>query len=893
MTQRAGRCLSGELTMTVSTEVNHNEYTGNGVTTSFPYTFRVFHASDLVVTTSDTSGTLRTLILNTDYTVTGVGSYSGGSVVLPLPLANAWAISIERSLPVVQETDLRNQGKFFAETHEGAFDYLTMLIQQCFGWLRLALLKPNFLAKYYDAKQNRISNLADPVVPQDAVNNRSMRNYVDAAIAGVVGGYGWFIQYGAGAVYRTFQDKMRESVSVKDFGAKGDGVTDDTSSFINALNSGACKVRVPKGVYVITSKLEIPVGVILIGEGTDYWDTYRPSPGRLIKRMDKGTTLLMKGTGADSERIYNLPNTRTTKTNSSGVSFPFTDFTLNDSVNGSPATPKAFSCAMKITRNSGLKDLRIMINYDGINGYNDASLTGLGDDWDVGLWVYDANGSIVENVQVVGYWRMAALLHTENDGTYDMVGNPEQTVFRNVYLQGRRGYLVRNSPQHRVISNTANTITTEYTSSWTLSHAMKVRIFRNSTTYSFTGYSASGGQITLTGVTPALPANVTAIRAPNMGNNFSGSVFESCKFNSLEHTSGTPSYQLGLGEAGALEADGFPCRNIRLVGTKCQTVFDRLNSLFGDSRDWKFVSAAFENGAMVAYGYAETNQVGFTGNMRMGIETEIGDSRLDWSLFTPRDGFLADKQLPTQNTDGKTVFKNWQAKGLEIQYAGGQVGVLLRDSDNYLRLFNGLGQQAFQCASNNATTVQGNNVYIAGATGETIMSAFTSTKNVTFAAAVTVTGDAIAMANVRPNVANANTVGTSIFPFAGGFTQTAFQVTSDRRAKMEETDLDEAEKRVAVRLKALLKKYKLCTSVEEKGVGNARWHCGIVAQDVIQAFEAEGLNATSYAMLCHTFHAASEAIVEEDGTVISPAIEEGDSYTVRYEELYAFILSAI
>ncbi|GEM_PF-5814110 len=226
--------------MTVSTEVNHNEYTGNGVTTSFPYTFRIFHASDLVVTTSDTNGVLRTLTLNTDYTVTGVGSYSGGAVVLPMPLANAWAISIERSLPVVQETDLRNQGKFFAETHEGAFDYLTMLIQQCFGWARLALLKPSFIARYYDARQNRISNLADPVVPQDAVNNRSMRNYVDAAIAGVVGGFGWFIQYGAGAVYRTFQDKMRESVTPLDFGAVGGGTTNDQMAFdaLEALPSG-------------------------------------------------------------------------------------------------------------------------------------------------------------------------------------------------------------------------------------------------------------------------------------------------------------------------------------------------------------------------------------------------------------------------------------------------------------------------------------------------------------------------------------------------------------------------------------------------------------------------------------------------------------------------------
>lgn len=252
--------------MTVSTEVNHNEYTGNGVTTSFPYTFRVFHASDLVVTTSDTSGTLRTLTLNTDYTVTGVGSYSGGAVVLPLPLANAWAISIERSLPVVQKTDLRNQGKFFAETHEGAFDYLTMLIQQCFGWARLALLKPSFIARYYDARQNRIANLADPSAEQDAVNNRSMRNYVDAAIAGVVGGFGWFIQYGSGAVYRTFQDKMRDQFNSKDFGITGDGVTEISLKINTAIsdvaNAGGGVINFPPGVYLINGPIVPRRGVI-------------------------------------------------------------------------------------------------------------------------------------------------------------------------------------------------------------------------------------------------------------------------------------------------------------------------------------------------------------------------------------------------------------------------------------------------------------------------------------------------------------------------------------------------------------------------------------------------------------------------------------------------------
>ncbi|MFO4143659.1 GDSL-type esterase/lipase family protein [Enterobacter kobei] len=121
--------------MTVSTVVDHNDYTGNGVTISFPYTFRIFTTDNLLVTVTDLNLTETVLTLDTDYSVTGAGGYSGGNVVLTSPLATGWKISIARELEPTQETDLRNQGKFFAEVHEDAFDKLTMLIQQAFSWL--------------------------------------------------------------------------------------------------------------------------------------------------------------------------------------------------------------------------------------------------------------------------------------------------------------------------------------------------------------------------------------------------------------------------------------------------------------------------------------------------------------------------------------------------------------------------------------------------------------------------------------------------------------------------------------------------------------------------------------------------------------------------------------
>lgn len=64
-----------------------------------------------------------------------------------------------------------------------------------------------------------------------ATFNAFVAQLLSSVGASIVG----FIQAGTGAVARTVQSKLRESVSVMDFGAKGDGVTDDSPAFTAAL----------------------------------------------------------------------------------------------------------------------------------------------------------------------------------------------------------------------------------------------------------------------------------------------------------------------------------------------------------------------------------------------------------------------------------------------------------------------------------------------------------------------------------------------------------------------------------------------------------------------------------------------------------------------------------
>jgi hypothetical protein len=77
-----------------------------------------------------------------------------------------------------------------------------------------------------------------------------------------------FTQSGTGAVLRTVQTKLREAISVTDFGAVGDGVTDDTTSIQSALNEASGRTLLfPSGTYLVSSTLSVKTETTMQGDG--------------------------------------------------------------------------------------------------------------------------------------------------------------------------------------------------------------------------------------------------------------------------------------------------------------------------------------------------------------------------------------------------------------------------------------------------------------------------------------------------------------------------------------------------------------------------------------------------------------------------------------------------
>ena len=151
-----------------------------------------------------------------------------------------------------------------------------------------------------------------------------------------------------------------------------------------------------------------------------------------------------------------------------------------------------------------------------------------------------------------------------------------------------------------------------------------------------------------------------------------------------------------------------------------------------------------------------------------------------------------------------------------------------------------------------------------------------------------------------PFTDNARDLGGASFRWDDIYATNNVISTSDINEKTSIQDLSEAEHRVAVKVKGMLKKFKWKTAVEKKG-NSARFHFGIIAQDLERAFIEEGLNTDDYGVFIKSEWWEETVVVDGKSSVKTYKFKEDAPESavlksrlgVRYNELLAFIIAAL
>jgi hypothetical protein len=120
--------------MTVAAATPRVQYTGNGVTTAFAFSQKVFTLTDILVYREVISTGVTTLVNSSEYTVAGsalaTGGYSDATVTFTVAPTTDHKITLVRSTPKAQDTDYVTNAGFPADGHENATDKLVMALQE-------------------------------------------------------------------------------------------------------------------------------------------------------------------------------------------------------------------------------------------------------------------------------------------------------------------------------------------------------------------------------------------------------------------------------------------------------------------------------------------------------------------------------------------------------------------------------------------------------------------------------------------------------------------------------------------------------------------------------------------------------------------------------------------
>ena len=167
--------------MSASSTVRRNPYTGTNLVSTYDYTFKIFDDDDIQVIVRKISTGVETILTKTtDYAVTGVGNAGGGSISL-VNASQAWLTSgyllstykivLRNNRVRAQDTDIKNNTRYYPNLHEKQFDkqfFLSLSQQDEID--RSIKISPSFATSEFD-----------PVLPADFVGTPSAYLMTNAA----------------------------------------------------------------------------------------------------------------------------------------------------------------------------------------------------------------------------------------------------------------------------------------------------------------------------------------------------------------------------------------------------------------------------------------------------------------------------------------------------------------------------------------------------------------------------------------------------------------------------------------------------------------------------------------------------------------------------------------
>ena len=232
--------------VSVSSSTSRIVYAGNNsLVTAYAVPF-YFEENAHLNAIAKTAAGVETVVTLTNHT--GAGNENGGTVRTAVAVPATSTLTIYREVPFTQATSYEENDAFPAASHERALDKLTTITQQL---------------------ERRITNCirgteATPLSPIPSPTGT--QQFVLSAASNLPPSWQELPVLAAGPVVATgstqarfISDRFADVVNVKDFGAVGDGVTNDASAFQAAINyfGDFGTLHVPSGTYRLDSNPSI------------------------------------------------------------------------------------------------------------------------------------------------------------------------------------------------------------------------------------------------------------------------------------------------------------------------------------------------------------------------------------------------------------------------------------------------------------------------------------------------------------------------------------------------------------------------------------------------------------------------------------------------------------